>query len=266
MNHSFKHSINAGDLLSALPAMKSYYEKTGQKVTVLQALDLPAEYYQGATHGTVDDKGTMVCMNQHIFNMIKPLVESQEYIEQMEVFSGQPVKVDLDIIRKQVFVNLPNGMIQSWVMFAFPNLEYDLSKTWIELPDLEVPEVEGKVIVNFTERYRNPLIHYFFLKEYQDKLIFAGTEKECKLFNEKWQLDIPYLNVDNFLSLAYAIKKCKFLLSNQSMCWNLSTAMGTPRILELCEFAPNCMPFIGEKSYGFYHQVGLNYYFEKLMA
>lgn len=264
--NTIKHGCNAGDLIACMAAMKAFYEKSGKKVRLVQQLDIAAEYYAGAIHGTLDDAGTMVCMNKSIFNMLKPLIESQEYIESMEVFEGQKVDIDFDVIRNQVFVNIPNGMIQSWVMFAFPNLDFDLSRAWITGDFPEVPQVKDRLIVNFTERYRNPHIHYFFLKEYQDKLIFAGTEKEHKLFAEKWKLDIDYLSVQDFYSLAAALKSSKGLLGNQSMCWNISEAMKIPRILEICQFAVNCLPFVGEKSYGFYHQVGVEYYVKQLIG
>jgi len=122
-----------------------------------------------------------------------------------------------------------------------------------------------QIVLNFTERYRNHSINYFFLKKYQDNLIFAGTKKEHESFCINWELEMPRLEIKNFLDLAYVIRDCKFFLGCQSFCWNLAEAMKTPRILEICQYAPNCQPFIGEDSYGFLHQVGVEYYVEKLM-
>jgi len=265
-----KHFCNPGDLVAMLASLKGYYEKTGRKVRLLQQLNVPAQYYPGATHGTLSDSdsSTMVCMNQHIFDMIRPLVISQEYIEDLEVYEGQsPLTIDLDVIREKVFVNLPHGSIQSWPMYAYPDLAYDLTRPWITLPEIEHPIIDyikGKIIVNFTERYRNGNINYFFLKKFKERLVFAGTEREYMLFTNTWGIDIPRLEVKDFLELAYAIKYCKFLLCNQSMCWGIATAMGSPRILEVCRYAVNCLPFYGEKNYGFYHQTGVEYYVDIL--
>ncbi|MHA4791091.1 hypothetical protein, partial [Klebsiella pneumoniae] len=77
----------------------------------------------------------------------------------------------------------------------------------------------------------------------------------------QWQLNIPRLEITNFLELAYALKESRFMLGNQSMNWNLAESLKTPRILEVCQYAQNCQPLIGEDSYGFFHQVGLEYYF-----
>jgi hypothetical protein len=265
-----KHFCNPGDLISSMAGLKAYYEYNDRQVILSQQLNVPASYYPGATHGTVsdDNPNMMVCMNQKIFDMMRPLVVSQDYIADMDVYEGQEdVIIDIDVIRKQTFVNIPHGQIQSWIIYAYPDLAYNLSRPWIELPDKDLPIIDwikDKIIVNFTERYRNAHISYFFLRKYKHRLIFAGTEREYLLFTNAWKIDMPKLEVKDFLEYAYALKHCKFLLSNQSMGWNLAEALKSPRVLELCEFAPNCMPFVGEKSYGFYHQTGLEHYVDIL--
>jgi len=263
-----KHFANLGDIVAVMAAVKKYWEVTGRKVIFSQVVNQLSQYYPGATHPTVNENGEMVCVNQKMFDMMKPLVESQPYIHKFEMYSGQKVDLDFDVIRGKTFVNMPNGMIQSWIMYAFPDLDYNLSTSWISLdnkcPAYISKQVNGKVILNFTERYRNHIIDYFFLKNYASDLIFAGTDKEHWQFCQKWHLDIPRLDVKNFLDYAYAIKSSRFILGNQSFGWNIAEAMKTPRILEVCNYAPNCMPFVGEYSYGYYHQVGAEYYFRKL--
>ncbi len=260
---NFKHFCNPGDLIACMAAMRSYYEKNDRKVILCQQLNVPANYYLGAVHGTTDDNGRMVCMNQHIYDMIKPLIMSQDYIEDMQPYDGQEILVDMDDIRQKIWVNLPQGQIQAWVMYAFPDLAFNLSRPWIDLPEKDLPIVswiKDKIIINFTERYRNAHINYYFLRKFKHRLVFAGTEREYMLFTNTWKVDMPRLDVKDFLELAYALKYCKFLLCNQSMCWNLAEAIKSPRILEVCQQAVNCMPFIGDKSYGFYHQEGVEHY------
>lgn len=262
-----KHGCNLGDIIASLAAVKRFYDVTGRKIIYMQRKNLAAAYYPGATHPTLDENGTMVCINQSMFDMVKPLIESQEYIHKFEEFVGQAINLDFDTIRGKTFVNMPKMMIQSWLMFAFPDLSIDLSKPWMTLPDKKHPiqkKTKGKVIINFTERYRNTILDYFYLKNYAPDLIFAGTEKEHWIFCNQYGINIPRLEVKDFLELAYALKAARFTLSNQSFVWNLCTAMGLPRTLELAEYAPNCQPFVGENSYGYYHQVGNEYYFKKL--
>lgn len=263
-----KHSVNLGDLYAAMGAIKKYHDVTRRKVIVSQAIDTIANYYPGAEHPTKNNAGQAVCINETMFNMVKPLIESQPYILGFEKYEGQKIDIDFDVIRGKTNVNLPNGAIQGWIPFAYPDLAFDLTKAWITLdgkcPTKIKKQVSGKVIVNFTERYRNNLIDYFFLKNYAPDLVFAGTEKEHWLFCTKFQLDIPRLEIVNFLDLAYAIRESRFLLSNQSQAWNLAESMKTPRLLEVCSFAQNCIVGVGEHSYGYFYQTGAEYYFRVL--
>lgn len=266
----FKHSTNVGDAIASLCAVQKYYQLTGEKIIYCQKVNHPAHYYDGATHPIVDEQNKFVSCNRKMFDMVKPLLLSQEYIHDVEEYEGQDCYLDFDVIRgDELFVNLPHGSIQSWLMYAFPDLANDISKPWMKLdgecPDNIRHQVEGKIILNFTERYRNYKINYYFLKKYENHLIFSGTNREYMLFCNTWKLNIPILNIENFLELGYALKTSKFLLCNQSSAWNLATALGTPRVLEVCRYAQNCLPFYGEHNYGYFHQKGVEYYFYNVL-
>lgn len=267
---NIKHSCNPGDIVAAMISVKKYHELTKRKVKFMNSVNFKATYYQGAKHGTVDERGEMVTLNKPLFDMMKPLVESQEYISSFEVYEGQRIDIDFDVIRGKTFVNMPQGSIQAWLFYAFPDLCADISKPWITLESQkrQIEEVvKGKVILNFTERYRNGriILDYNFLKEYAPDLIFAGTSEEHFKFCSQWGLhSVPRLEYTNFLELAYALRSCRFLLSNQSLCWNISTSIGSPRLLEVCDYAHNCMPFYGQENIGFFHQVGLSHHFRRM--
>lgn len=269
MNASrFFHAVNPGDLMAAMGAMKKYYDSFGKKVICCQSISQMAAYYQGAVHPTVNEQGVNVCCNEPMWNMLKPLVESQEYIHSFEKYTGQKIDIDLNIIRGKTDVNLPHGSIQGWIPLAYPDLAFDISKPWIylngECPTNIQKQVKGKIILNFTERYRNTFIDYFFLRNYAPDLVFAGTEREHWLFCNQWQLNIPRLEVKDFLELGYAIKESRFLLGNQSFCMNLAFAMQHPRIVELCRFAQNVPHMVGEDNYGYFFQVAVEHYFRTL--
>lgn len=263
-----KHLANIGDIISLMPAIKKFWEITGRKVKLVQVVDFPGHYYAGAKHPTKSDTGVQVTVNKKMFDMVKPLVESQKYIHSFEVYNGQPVDIDFDVIRGRTFVGMPNLMLQSWVFFAYPDLSCDLTKIWIDLPEVKnhaiLKQVKGKVILNFTERYRSEPIDYMYLKNYAPDLIFAGTTEEHFNFCNMWQLTIPLLEINDFLEYAYALKYCRFFMGNQSFGWNACQAMQLPRIVELCRYAPNVQPGIGEDSYGFFHQAGAEYFFRIL--
>lgn len=263
-----KHSVNIGDLYAAMGALKKYHDITGRKVIVCQKVNQIAAYYAGAEHPTKNEQGQQVCINEAMWNMLKPLIESQEYVYAFEKYEGQKIDIDFDVIRGKTFVNLPHGAIQQWIPIAFPDLQFNLSNQWITLKGdcpQEIKDImKGKVMINFTERYRNDMMDYYFLQNYAPDLIFAGTEKEHFIFCNRWNLNVQRLIVSDFLELAYALREARFMLGNQSSLWNLAEAMKTPRILELCSIAPNCQIMVGENSLGYYHQVGLEYSFRVL--
>lgn len=276
-----KHHANIGDAIATMCAMKSYYEKTGRRIVFCQQLNVPATYYEGAVHPVKDDQGTMVMCNERVFKMIRPLLLAQDYIHDVEVYNGQKIDADIDLIRKEIFVNIPHQAIQQWPFIAFPDLATDISRQWIFVPPVDISDCyltddrvntvfdsidffKEKVIVNFTERYRNKHLSYFFLRHHEKDLIFSGTRDEHKAFCKEWEIRIPRIITTDFLQLAYILKNSKFMIGNQSFLWNVAEAMKTPRILELCQYAPNCQAFYGEHSYGYHNQKGLECYFPLL--
>lgn len=260
---SVLHKVNFGDIIASMAAIKGLYELYGKKITFYQQLNMRGEYYHGAVHPLTDSEGNMVCMNEDMFGMAQPLMLSQEYIDDFKVWNGEKVMVDLDVIRNGLYTGMPDFPIQSWVMLAFPDMNFDLSKEWIDVE--KDPTYKDHVIINFTERYRNNHISYYFLQKHQDRLIFAGTTKEYLLFCNTWGINIPRLQITDFWQYAKFIKGCKFFLGNQSAAANLAFAMQHPRIIEMCQYAKNYLPFVGKDNYGFFHQAALEYYFQKLM-
>lgn len=263
---SYLHNCNVGDLTGALAGMRQAYQDYGKKAIIYQQLDVPGQYYEGAIHSVKDDHGVQVTMNRKMFDMMRPLLLAQEYVEDFIVWNvEEPPKIDIDltVIRGKVDVNIPYGALPSWTLLAYPPMACDLSQPWITVPDGD-DDLEGVILINRTQRYLRPKIKYGFLKDYRDDILFIGTEKEHALFCNEHNLNLPRLEVDNFLDLAQVMKKCRFMVGNQSFPWNLANAMGVPRILEMCSFAPNCQPFYGPNNYGFLHQVPLQFYFDLL--
>ena len=257
---TFFHAVNSGDLVAIMAALKQSYLNTGTKAIIYQQINKKGGYYPGAKHPLADENGVMVTMTKKMFELLRPLIISQEYIADYIIFKGQDYEVDLNRIHDHgMFVNMPHGSINRWIFYAFPDMTTDLSKSWIDVP--EIPN--DRIIINMTQRYREDRVTYYFLRKYSSHLIFAGTEEERSDFCKAWDLNIPLLNVSNMLELASTIKGCRFFLGNSSLCWNIAEALKKPRILEACSFAENCIP-VGEHAYDFYYQGGLTFAFEKL--
>jgi|SRR6185369_6874974 len=263
INSNFLSSGNAGDAIGALPAIREFYRKTGIKPTLYLRKGVEAFYYEGAVHPVKDPETQKnVMLNQKMIDMLIPLLKSQSFLEDVKTYADEEIGCDLDQIR-ETNVGMPGLSLNRWYFYVYPDLACDLSKPWLEVPDAEKDLAKGKIIITRTERYTNPNIDYSFLKPYEDELIFSGTMREYNNFCMGYDLNIKKLTVDNFLTLAQAIKQSRFHVTNQTMANQISTGLCHPSILEVCTFAPNCIP-IGEDRYDFLAQKGLEYYFDVL--
>lgn len=268
---AFKHSGNTGDIIYALAGIKAVCEKYEAKAILYIWLDRPGFYYEGAKHPLGE-----VIMNKHMFDMLAPLLLAQSYIEDVLVYEGQKITVDLDLIR-QNFVNMPYGHIARWYFYQFPDMATDLGKPWLDthsvIPDYlkeEIGEftIRESIVINRTSRYRNPYISYAFIRKYakrlETELLFVGVEEEFK----SMQRDIPnikMINCRDFFELVWLIKNCKLFIGNQSMCFGIAEASKAPRILEVCKFAPNVIPQGDGPAYDFYTQHAFEFYVEEMM-
>lgn len=266
---TFKHMANLGDLIASLVGIKKLCLVEGKKAIIYQQLDVPALYYEGAQHPTTDGSGTQVMMNRKMFDMVRGLVEAQTYIHRLEVYEGQHVDYNLDIIRGAVNVNMPYGMIQRWISYWYPELQADTSVVWMSpvpyYPEAMSKQTKNKIVLNFTSRYRNPHLNYYFLKDVQDDCVFLGTEQEYVEFKTKWGLDrLVRFEVANFGEASAILVNCKLFMGNQSFLYNLAEAMKIKRMLELCAYAPNC--FVqGRNGSEYLHQHALEYLFKDNM-
>lgn len=253
---SFKCSGPSGDLISFLPAVKTACERLDAKADIYMWLDQKAFYYQGAEH----PYESMFPYKAYVW--MKPLIEAQSYVNSFNIWKGEEIIVDLDKHREKQ-MGMPYGSIHRWLGFVYPDTQCDLSQPWLEAP-LGIVDSLGKVLINRTSRYNKPYLTYWFLEKHKEHLMFCGLPEEHEKFQKEWSFELPLLVVDNFLELAIAIKCCRFFIGNQSMCYAIAEAMKVPRLLEVCDFAPNVQP-IGPNGWDFQFQEGLIYHFERMM-
>lgn len=254
----FKTSSPSGDLISVLAGIKQMCNSSDAKATIYQRLNMEGISYDGAIHPYEKDN-VPVCFNEYTYEMMKPLLESQSYINSFEVYNGEKVDIDIDLIRLERFTNQPKGSLNRWPFYVFPEMTTDLSKPWLEIES----NPNQHIIINFTRRHRNNFITYYFLNKYKNRILFVGLEQEYKWFCNQWNLDISYLPVKNFYELAQYINGCSFFAGCQSFCYQLAEALKVPRVLELFPLLPNVIPTGGE-AYDFYHQEAVEFYFDKL--
>jgi hypothetical protein len=260
-----KTSSPAGDLISLLPSFRQLYRVSGKKIVIYQAIEVVGQGLNGYDQPFVNERGESIMMTYKTFQMLIPLLEAQDFIQNYYEFSGQEFEYDMDEIRLKTFTNQPLGSLHRWAWYVFPEMSCDLSEINIGLNwnDMRV-DLFDKVIVNYTPRYRNNWISYYFLKEHEDKLIFAGLEKEHKEYCKKWNLDIPLLQINDFYELAIALNSCKLFMGNASMMFQIAEGLKIPRLLETFQIMPNVIP-MGKNGYDAYHQTAIQFYFNKLI-
>lgn len=261
----WKHSMPCGDLLSLMPSFKESYAQTGHKSIVYQRIDVPYDgvgAYPGAQYSIKDDKGLPVTMNQKLFDAVAPLMVSQEYIAGFEIWDGNEVDHDLDILR-QHDTPMPFGSINTYLHYVIPQTACDLSKPWLNIPYFINQDVIGKILINRTQRYNNMFISYNFLKKYSDKVMFVGLPEEHEWFCKQNKLDIPRLQAKDYFEIAVALYNCKLYIGGQSSVWQISEGLKIPRILEVCKSIPNVIGY-GPNYYAFLKQGALEFYTDKL--
>lgn len=254
---SFKQSANSGDVVYSLAGIKHVCEANGAKADYYQWIGQKGHYYPGAIHPY-----DHVMLPEYAYDMLKPLVESQDYINSFPKWKGEQIQVDLDKIRT-TDINMPYGHIARWYAYCFADMHCDISKRWIDIPEPDDTAYKDIILINRTQRYPGRFIQYFFLEKYKSQLLFTGLPQEHGQFQREWNLEMPLLQVKDFYELAKVIKSCKFFIGNQSMCFAIAEAMKTPRILEACHFVPNVVP-VGGECYDFFFQEAFEYYVEQL--
>lgn len=246
-----KHSGNAGDVLYSLPAIRQAVRNKGEEAILYLNLDQPANYVQGFVHPLGN-----VMLNKYMATMLKPLLLSTDFIEDVIIYNGQKIDYDLDKFR-QIGLNLGAGNISRWYFQAFPELTCDLIEPTIKLSDFTYYWLNDAIVINRTERYQNGQIDYSVLNQYSNPKYFLGTEHEFHLMSKTIE-GLKYLEVLDFLHLAKLINNCKVFIGNQSMNFAIAEQLKSNRILETYFGCPNVIP-CGGKAFDVFNQNGLEY-------
>ncbi|PJJ83638.1 hypothetical protein [Mucilaginibacter auburnensis] len=236
------HGGHAGDIIYTLPTIKRLWELTQTKINLFLKTDRPANLPNYATH-----PGGGIMLNSKMASMLIPLIEQQNYINSCEVYTGQPVDIDLDYFRAGL-IPQDRGNIAHWCGYIL-GVNPKLYESWITVKqDLATSDY---ILINRSLRYQNTSISYKFLSQYQS-LKFIGVKEEY----EAMKVDLPeieWLQVPDFLQLAELIKGCKFFIGNQSFPFSLAEGLKVPRILELPFDVINVIPE-GENGFDFLFQ------------
>jgi hypothetical protein len=227
---TFKHSGNAGDVIYALPAMRAL--SRGRPAKLFLRLDMPINGWSEKEHplGKAGLTADMV-------RMLKPLLEQQPWLTTVQIHQDEPVNYDLDVFRQVPNIAGGLGNIAHWYFWLF-GVSADLSQPWLAVRP--APAAGKKIVLARSARYRNPGIHYEFLRA-RGEIDFVGTRSE---FAEMQQVlpQLRHAECSDFLELARIIKSARFFIGNQSFPYAVAEALKVPRLLEVCPQFPDVIP------------------------
>ena len=213
-NPVFKHSGARGDMIYGLPVIKAH----GGGIL---AVHLDGTHYVGKPIGRGND-----------FAQWRELLESQSYIRKVVEWDGMEPSIDLDLFRDMSI----NDMALSEAHLKRFDVGFDLGEPWLEFDPLPVADI----VIARSGRYIGHL-EWENLRPWSRRCVFVGFEEERQRFMEKVGFELPLFE-GSLLEAARAIAGCKLFVGNQSFPYALAEAMKVPRVLEVCDGCPNCMP------------------------
>jgi hypothetical protein len=219
-----KHSGNIGDIIYGLPTIMHLSKIQNKKI----------KFYLNP----IDERMTL-----KLANVVKPLLEHQEYIETVEIYNNQLVDYDLDLFREfhRTEVNLGKSHAQ---LFNYDVSIVNIQSVFVSnLYNANLPTYD--IIINRTERYNNPSFPWTDILniEYSEhSKCFVGTNSEYIKFIETFNLkNIDYIETENYLQVAWLIKNSKIFIGNCSSPYAIAETMKHPSIQESCTWCLSCL-------------------------
>jgi len=170
------------------------------------------------------------------FESIKPLVESQPYIERFAVHYEEPIEYDAATFRN-------GGIDFGWNLAA-------LHAKWVGVKISEDPwlkiepnkSYEGCVAFNRSTRHHNQLMNWKpILEHYLDDLVFIGLTEEWVQIQNSTGLKFRHAPTKNLLECAEIISASRVFLGNQSSNLNLAIGLGKKYLCETSLSSLDCV-------------------------
>jgi len=176
---------------------------------------------------------------QHDFDMLKPLLMAQPYINDVVIWDGTH-DVDLDKFRGVLFRGFEGNYVQA--MCITHGLDFrmeDYDKTWLNCATNKV----APIVVNRTLRYRDEKAgDATWQKMYHDgkmgeTAILLGNQREYEDFRDVIG-PIQWYEVKDLLEMAAVINGCDLFVGNQSVAYSLAMGLGKSTTLETIKIKP----------------------------
>lgn len=174
------------------------------------------------------------------FNMAKPLLLGQSYIDIVKYHEGESVDWPVDLSKSNCQSEEEKYLIP-YGKLMLQNHGCDLSvfdEPWL---DVEAASHDFDIIINRTTRYITSHYHmHELISPFQgQKAAFVGLPEEWEMFS-KTVGTIPFLKTENLLELAQVIKGANLFIGNQSCPLAIAEGLKQNTIQETCRWIPNC--------------------------
>lgn len=212
---NFFHSGDLGDVLYALPAMRSL----------------------GGGALYLNSRPWTAPMTEARAQVLKPLLEIQDYVESVSYGEASGKVVDFSTFRRG---GLPYGVSLVELQADWVGEPADF-KPWLEV-DKPDARADGRVICHRSPRYHNPYFPWREIgKKYRDRLLLVGHPEEVEAL--RWELGFAaqYLPTRNYLELARLISSSDLFIGNQSSPMALALGLGATVIQETCLWVCDCL-------------------------
>lgn len=218
MRSTFSHSGDIGDIAYAMPTIKAL---------------------GGGTLLLSQSKTTRIVMNRANIDFVKPLLESQDYIDLVDEYRGEQVCYNLDYFHQYWRENSQYGIsLAAWQCRAFSVPESVLNEQWIT--GLE-PKKVSPVIIHRSPRYHNSNFDWKrVVTKYKGKINFVGLASEHSEFTKEFNY-VPHAVVKDALEMAQIIAGAEVFIGNQSFPAALAEGLKKHKILETYMIDPNCI-------------------------
>lgn len=228
----FHHSLDQGDLIYGLAAMKSL---GGGALFISPDNKFPyplASRWQrmGGEAATVDN--------------LRPLIEAQDYVVSCRYTHGTPFSTDYDLNRFRIpWRNRTAKDFDSILKLHMDAFNLPMpTQPWLTVTD--PIKVDGRpIVVSRTPRYQSDSFPWDKLcQKFGDRMVFVGTPQEAEVFQgfapEK---RIPHYPTKDTLELARVIKGAKLCIMNQSLPLAIAHGLGKAVCVEVWEKNANCV-------------------------
>ena len=192
---------------------------------------------------------TRVSLTPDKWKPVESLWRAQPYISDVQQYVGQPVDINLNDFRANMFRSLRRNIgketsLLDWMMTAHDVPRDVANKPWLTVD----PNPVAKVVISRSGAgrsqqyvYHNPRFpwHSVYQKYHKDA-VFVGLPDEYELFR-KLCADVPYYPTPDLLEAARVIAGAKLFVGNQSLCHAIAEGLKKDIVLEVWRDGPNCL-------------------------